>query len=136
MSESAFRERLERILGKRRAYSSTLHTDMSVLLSRWQLIRLALRALVSPRPAYRLTFAPTGRPHPAAQIVLADLKRFCKFHAGGLVVSPISRMADPYATAYRDGLRDVYIRILLMAGLDAGNTEDIEHEISTSTTER
>lgn len=122
---AARRAIVERIERKRRAYQSTLYTDMGVLLSRWQLIRLLLRALVSPRPAYQLTFkGGQPRPHPAAQIVLADLKRFSRFTRGGLVVSPVSRMADPYATAYREGMRDMYIRILMMTGLDGGEIED------------
>lgn len=118
----AIAQRIER---KRRAYQSTLYTDMGVLLSRWAMVRLLLRALISPRPAYQLTFkGGQPRPHPAALIVLADLKRFSHFTRGGLVTSPISRMTDPYATAYREGMRDVYIRILMMTGLDGGDIEE------------
>jgi|GEM_PF-1024955 hypothetical protein len=121
----AKRELIERLERKRQAYRATMFTDMGVLLSRWQLIRLCLRALVSPRPAYQLTFKGAHKvPHPAAQIVLADLKRFSRFTRGGLVISPVTRTADPYATAYREGMRDMYIRILMMTGLDGGDIED------------
>lgn len=121
----AKRELIARLERKRQAYQSTIYTDMGVLLSRWALIKLCLRALVSPRPAYQLTFkGGQSRPHPAAQVVLADLKRFSRFTRGGLVTSPVSRMTDPYATAYREGMRDMYIRILMMTGLDGGEIED------------
>lgn len=118
------RERLER---KRLAYQGIVYDDMSVLLSRWAMIKLLVRALFSPRPAYQLMFTQgleMPRPTPAAKIVLADLKRFCQFNRGGLVLSPVSRTSDPYATAYRDGMRDMYLRMLMMAGLDGGDTED------------
>lgn len=122
------RKLVERFERKRRAYQSTIYTDMGVLLSRWQMIRLLLRALVSPAPAYQLMFrGGQPRPHPAAQIVLADLRRFSRFARGGLVTSPVSRMTDPYATAYREGMRDMYIRILMMTGLDGGDAEDESH---------
>lgn len=76
------------------------------------------------RRAYCELFLRDGKPSPAGAVVLADLKRFCRFNRGGLVVSPVSRMTDPYATAYQNGLRDAYTRILLMTGLDGGEIQD------------
>lgn len=40
-----------------------------------------------------------------------DLRKYCGVDKEGLVVSPVSRMTDPYATAYRAGRRDVFLRI-------------------------
>lgn len=60
----------------------------------------------------------TGKPHPNAAILLRDLKRFCGINKGGIVVSPITRTVDPYATVYRAGMRDVYLRIAAMINLD------------------
>lgn len=60
----------------------------------------------------------TGKPHPNAAAMLRDLKRFCGINKGGIVVSPISRTVDPYATMYRAGLRDAYLRIIGMINLD------------------
>ena len=65
-----------------------------------------------------------GSPNPMAAIVLSDLKRFCGINRGGIVVSPISRTVDPYATAYRAGQRDVYLRIVKMIDLDETAIED------------
>lgn len=78
------------------------------------------------RLAYIHTFlGPDGKPHPEAQRVLADLKRFCGINRGGIVVSPISRTVDPYATAYRAGQRDTYLRLAKFLGLDeADNIEE------------
>lgn len=69
--------------------------------------------------AYANTFRDAqGGIAPYAQTVLADLKRYCGINRGGLVISPVSRLTDPYATAYRAGQRDVYLRIAKMLGLD------------------
>lgn len=80
--------------------------------------------LYRKRAAYRdLFLRGETRPTPAAAVVLADLRKFCGFARGGLVVSPVTRTTDPYATAYRNGMRDVYIRILMMTGLEAADVE-------------
>lgn len=87
--------------------------------------RIALSNFINrKRRAYQAVFLVDGRPGPMAAVVLADLKRFCRFNRGGLVVSPVSRMTDPYATAYQNGLRDAYTRVLMMCGLDGGEIEE------------
>lgn len=110
----------ERRARREAAYRTLVRADMGVILRRWDLVRLLLRALFSPRPAYELLFRMSGRRmlNPAAHIVLEDLRHLCKFHTGGLVVSPVTRVTDPLATAYRDGMRDMYIRIATFAGVD------------------
>ena len=71
------------------------------------------------RLAYIRTFCgDDGRPHAEGLRVLADLRRFCGIAKGGIVVSPVSRVTDPYATIYRAALRDVYLRIAGMIDLD------------------
>jgi hypothetical protein len=113
-----------------RAYNATFRADMNFFLSRWALLKLLLRVLVSPkRPAYELLFKGGGHALlPMSRIVLGDLRHVSRFQRGGLVISPISRMTDPLATAYRDGQRDLYIRILLMIGLDGGAIGDSHAE--------
>ncbi len=83
------------------------------------------------RLAYVRTFlAANGKPHPEALIVLADLARVSGINRGGIVVSPVSRMVDPYATAYRAGMRDVYLRITKFIGLD--EAEELKNDSSSS----
>lgn len=75
--------------------------------------------LLRRRLAYIRTFYGDGsRPHPEAERVLEDLKRFCGINRGGIVVSPVTRSVDPYATHYRAGQRDVYLRIVKFLNLD------------------
>jgi hypothetical protein len=75
------------------------------------------------RRAYRAIFLVDGKPGPMAAVVLADLRKFCRIGQGGIVVSPLSRMTDPYATVYQAGLRDAYQRIIMMSGLDPGEEQ-------------
>lgn len=87
------------------------------------------RALIQrKRMAYVHTFCgDDGRPHPEAQRVLADLRRFCGINRGGIVVSPVSRVTDPYATIYRAAMRDVYLRIVGYIDIDETNSVE-EHD--------
>lgn len=54
------------------------------------------------------------QPNPNGARVLASLRKFCGVDRGGIVVSPVQRMTDPYATAYLAGQRDVYNHIIKM----------------------
>jgi hypothetical protein len=87
--------------------------------------------------AYQRTFCGEGtKPHVNAERVLADLRRFAHIDSGGIVVSPVSRQTDPYATCYRAGLRDMYLRIAKHLGLSEAQefttTEDPGNEQAIS----
>lgn len=91
--------------------------------------------------AYDRTFCgDKEHPHEDAKIVLADLKRFCGINRGGIVISPVSRVVDPYATVYQAGQRDVFLRISQFLGLDeteiSETIEESNHvETQTGTSE-
>lgn len=77
----------------------------------------------------RVFLGPDGKPNPEAAIVLADLRRLARIDSGGIVVSPVSRTVDPYASLYRAGLRDMYLRIAKFTGLDeATQPEESTHD--------
>jgi len=83
------------------------------------------QALKRKRKAYADTFIGDGdKPHTAAQIVLSDLKRFCRVNRGGLVISPVSKTVDPYAVMYQNGLRDAFEHIRLMLEWDIANINE------------
>lgn len=56
--------------------------------------------------------AESGELSPDGEIVLADLKKFCRATASTVVVSPVSRSVDPIATAMAEGRREVWLRIM------------------------
>lgn len=88
------------------------------------------------RWAYIRTFLGAGQQlHPEAVIVMRDLKRYCGINRGGIVVSPISRMVDSHATAYRAGQRDVYLRIAKFLSLDEDDNPQENDHARTSTGE-
>ena len=59
------------------------------------------------RGAYRAVF----NPGPAADIVLADLRKFCRANATPAIVSPQSGIIDPIATGIAIGRLEVWHRI-------------------------
>jgi hypothetical protein len=60
------------------------------------------------RQSYRRLFLDgDGRVHPTAEVVLADLKRFCRADTSTVVVSPVSKAIDPLAMAMAEGRREV-----------------------------
>ena len=79
----------------------------------------------SRKLAYLRTFmGADGKVAPEPARVLADLKRYCGINRGGIVTSPVTRMVDPLATAYRAGQRDTYLRIIHHLGLDETAIEE------------
>lgn len=70
-------------------------------------------AVLKVRGAYRALYLDrqSGRPNPAAEIVLADLRRFCRATSTPAVVSPVSGMVDPIATGIAIGRLEVWHRV-------------------------
>lgn len=65
------------------------------------------------RYAYRrLLQNEEGRLNADAEIVLADLAKFCRANSSTAVINPITRSVDPIASAKADGRREVWLRIL------------------------
>lgn len=92
-----------------------------------------LRMIHRKRLAYLRTFTGSdGKLHPEALVVMKDLKRFCGINRGGLVISPISRMVDPHASAYRAGQRDTYLRIAKFLDLDETELSEVISDESAS----
>lgn len=81
-------------------------------------MRAFLKRLVSRRQAYQQTFlGDTGNPHVNAEIVLADLKRFCHIDRSTIKVSA-AQTIDPLAMAVAEGRREVFMRISQFLYLD------------------
>lgn len=118
------------IIRKQRDYAATFKGEISFPISGLGLAKLCLRALVSRKAMYQVTFkGGQNRPHVAGQAVLDDLRRLAGMDHGGLVNSPVSRSVDPYATCYRAGLRDAYLRIVKFLGLTEADLKEIaEHD--------
>jgi hypothetical protein len=81
------------------------------------------------RLAYQNTFlGSNGRLLPHAEEVLADLRRASGMDREGLVISPVSKMVDSHATAYRAGQRDLFLRIVKFLELESFSSKETEHE--------
>jgi hypothetical protein len=76
------------------------------------------RRLLSKRLAYRECFCtPGGELTAAGAKVLRDLARYCGAYRTSFRVSPVTRTADPVATAFAEGRRDAFLRLQAMLKL-------------------
>lgn len=74
-----------------------------------QLARIVFRR----RNAYRGVFLnPDGQVGVASNIVLADLKKFCRADRSTIQVSHLQQRVDPIASALLEGRREVWLRIM------------------------
>ena len=63
--------------------------------------------------AYRRTFMDDqGELTAEAQLVLNDLRKFCRATGSTMVLSPVSKTIDPLAMAMAEGRREVWNRIM------------------------
>jgi len=87
--------------------------------------------LFKRRQNYRRLFLDgTGNVNPSAEIVLADLKRFCWVETSTVVVSPVTKTIDPLAMAMAEGRREVWNRIqqyIQMADGDIAHLKEDSH---------
>lgn len=87
----------------------------------------AVRKLLFRKQSYRRVFLDAdGNVSRDAEIVLADLKRFCRAASSTVVVSPVSKTIDPYAMALAEGRREVWNRLMNQLFLD----EKVIHQLS------
>jgi hypothetical protein len=93
----------------------------------------AIRNILNRKHSYRRTFLDAdGKLGRDAEIVLADLRRFCRVTASTAVVSPVSKTIDPIAMGMAEGRREVWNRIMAhlyvdekqVFNLDDGNDKD------------
>ena len=76
-------------------------------------IRKLWRRVTRRRHAYRHLFLDQdGKLSPIAEIVMADLKRFCRAQTSTAQVSPVSKQIDPLAMAMAEGRREEWNRIV------------------------
>lgn len=70
-------------------------------------------AVLRRKQAYRRLFLNQGGGMSRDQeIVLADLRKFCRANSPTTVVNPITRQVDPIASAYNEGRREVWLRLM------------------------
>lgn len=76
-------------------------------------ITTAIRNILNRKQSYRRTFLDAnGLLGRDAEVVLADLRRFCRVTASTAVISPITKSIDPMAMAMAEGRREVWNRIM------------------------
>lgn len=76
------------------------------------MISRIIEKVLRKKLAYRRTFMDAdGNLTPEAEIVLNDLRKFCRVTGSTVVVSPVIKTIDPLAMAMAEGRREVFNRI-------------------------
>ncbi len=89
-------------------------------------LRARLAALLKFHSVYQATFlGPDGKPHPAAQEVLADLAAFCRADASTFD-------DDPRRHALLEGRREVWLRIARGLRLDKEAVARLNQQLKES----
>ncbi len=79
----------------------------------------AVRRILNRKQAYRRVFMDaSGNISRDGELVLADLRRFCRATSTTVHVSPISKQIDPLAMAMAEGRREVWMRVMAHLHLD------------------
>jgi len=87
----------------------------------------AVRRILNRKSAYRRTFLDAdGHINRNAEIVLADLRKFCRATSTTVTVSPISKSIDPVAMGMAEGRREVWLRIMAHLHIDEKQVFNLE----------
>lgn len=87
----------------------------------------AVRRIINRKTSYRRVFQDAnGNLSPDGEIVLADLRRFCRATSTTVMVSPISKQIDPIAMAMAEGRREVWLRIMAHLHIDEKQVFNLE----------
>lgn len=87
----------------------------------------AVRRIINRKQSYRRVFMDaSGLVGPDAEIVLADLRRFCRATSSTVMVSPVSKSIDPIAMAMAEGRREVWMRIMGYLHIDEKQIFNLE----------
>lgn len=93
------------------------------------MLRAALDRILRRRLAYRRLFLNAdGDLHRDAEVVLADLRRFCRATGSTALVSPVSKAVDPIAMAMAEGRREVWLRLMAHLHVDEKTVFNLQEE--------
>jgi hypothetical protein len=87
----------------------------------------SVQRILNRKAAYRRTFFDaSGNIGRDAEIVLADLRKFCRANSTTVIVSPISKSIDPLAMAMAEGRREVWLRLMAHLHIDEKQVFNLE----------
>ena len=87
----------------------------------------AVQRILNRKAAYRRTFMDaSGNISRDGEIVLADLRKFCRANSTTVIVSPISKSIDPLAMAMAEGRREVWLRLIAHLHIDEKQVFNLE----------
>lgn len=87
------------------------------------------RRTINRRGVYRRLFMKDDKLTPDAEAFFADLSRFCRFKTSTLIVSPIARQTDAFATLQAEGRREVFLRMISHLKVDDSDLLKLQDEV-------
>ena len=88
-----------------------------------------LERILNRRRNYRMLFLDAdNKPNRAAEVVLADLRRFCRAQVSTAAINPLTRSIDPLAMAMAEGRREVWNRIQAHLNLSDRDITNLQEE--------
>jgi len=87
----------------------------------------AVQRILNRKHAYRSVFMDAdGNISRHGEIVLADLKKFCRATSTTVTVSPITKSIDPIAMGMAEGRREVWMRLMAHLHIDEKQVFNLE----------
>jgi hypothetical protein len=87
----------------------------------------SVQRILNRKSAYRRTFMDaSGNISRDAEIVLADLRKFCRATSSSVMVSPITKSIDPIAMGMAEGRREVWLRLMAHLHIDEKQVFNLE----------
>lgn len=82
--------------------------------------------LLNKANAYKRIFLKDKQLTQDGRYVMEDLAKFCRANVSTTIVSPVSRVVDPIASAQAEGRREVYLRLKWHLNIDDADFMKIE----------
>lgn len=87
----------------------------------------SVQRILNRKSAYRRTFMDaSGNISRDAEIVLADLRKFCRATSSTVTVSPVTKSIDPIAMGMAEGRREVWMRLMAHLHIDEKQVFNLE----------
>lgn len=87
----------------------------------------SVQRILNRKSAYRRTFMDaSGNISRDAEVVLADLRKFCRATSSTVTVSPVTKSIDPIAMGMAEGRREVWMRLMAHLHIDEKQVFNLE----------
>lgn len=89
----------------------------------------SVQRILNRKASYRRTFMDaSGNISRDAEVVLADLRKFCRATSSTVTVSPVTKSIDPIAMGMAEGRREVWMRLMAHLHIDEKQVFNLQED--------